>query len=210
MHEEIIQSSGSGKKQKATKKKSQTSSLTRKSKTQQSESSSNAKVISESSESEAPPPENCNSSSAPPTDHNSGTKKGNKKRAAERVLACIRKRQKEAAESGSNSIFSGSRLSRGDAKDTNGDKDSLPRTSKKKKMNQKGTAHSESSDVYKESFGDGESSKKEEVVGENVCKQAENKDASWKPIEQGLFVKGLDIFGRNWQVFFLSFSLLLC
>ncbi|XP_078157880.1 SET domain-containing protein isoform X2 [Carex rostrata] len=197
VHEEIIQSPGSGKKQKATKKKSQTSSLTRKSKTQQSESSSNAKVISESSESEVPPPENSNGSSAPPTDHNSGAKKGNKKRAAERVLACIRKRQKEAAESGSNSIYSGSRLSRGDAKDTNGDKDSLSRTSKKKKMNQKGTTYSESSDVYKESFGDGEISKKEEVVGENVCKQAENKDVSWKPIEQGLFIKGLDIFGRN-------------
>lgn len=208
MHEEVIQSPSSGKKQKATKKKTQASSLARKSKAQQSDSSSNAKVISESSESEVPPSQNSNTSTTPPTDQNYGTKKGNKKRAAERVLACIRKRQKEAAESGSNSIFSGSRLSRGDAKDANGDKDCLSRTSKKKKLTgQKASVFSESSDLYKESFGDGgESSKKEEFVGENVCKQAESKDASWKPIEQGLFVKGLEIFGRNWQVSFL-FSL---
>jgi [histone H3]-lysine27 N-trimethyltransferase EZH2 len=211
MHEEVIQSPSSGKKPKAAKKKTQASSLARKSKAQQSESSS-TKVISESSESEVPPSQNSNASSTPSNDQNNGTKKGNKKRAAERVLACIRKRQKEAAESGSNSIFSGSRLSRGDAKDVNGDKDCLSRVSKKKKlMSQKGTAYSESSDLYKESFGDGgESAKKEEFIGENVCKQVESKDAFWKPIEQSLFLKGLEIFGRNWQVPFLSFPLLLC
>jgi [histone H3]-lysine27 N-trimethyltransferase EZH2 len=212
MHEEVIQSPSSGKKQKAAKKKTQAFSLARKSKVQQSESSSNAKVMSESSESEVPRSQNSNASSTPSNDQNNGPKKGNKKRAAERVLACIRKRQKEAAESGSNSIFSGSRLSRGDAKDANGDKDCLLRTSKKKKLtSQKGTAYSESSDLYKESFGDGgESAKMEEFVGENVCKQMESKDASWKPIEQGLFIKGLEIFGRNWQVLFLSFPHLLC
>ncbi|KAJ3699017.1 hypothetical protein LUZ61_002722 [Rhynchospora tenuis] len=197
MHEEIIQLHSTGKKQKTKKKKTQASSLARKSKTQQNMKSSNAKVISESSESEVPYSQN-SISSTPPTDQSSGSKKGNKKRAAERVLACIRKRQKEAAESGSTSIFSGSRLSKGDTKDTSDDKDCLSRTSKKKRLSQKGTTCSESSDVYKESFGDGgESSKKEEFVGENVCKQVENTDVSWKPIEQGLFVKGLEIFGRN-------------
>ena len=41
-----------------------------------------------------------------------------------------------------------------------------------------------------------DTSRKEEFVDENICKQADN-FRSWKPIEQGLLVKGLEIFGRN-------------
>ncbi|RWW71341.1 hypothetical protein BHE74_00020912 [Ensete ventricosum] len=42
-----------------------------------------------------------------------------------------------------------------------------------------------------------ESERKEEFVDENICKLVKMDSKPWKIIEQGLFLKGLEIFGRN-------------
>ncbi|KAJ3695471.1 hypothetical protein LUZ60_000848 [Juncus effusus] len=173
-HENLGQSSNSGKKKKTLKKKI----VARNSKqTELSESSSSAKLISESTTSSSNKPSDENSETIKQI--NNSNKNNNNKRAAERVLASIRKRQKESSELENNN--------------SNGEKDCISRVTKRKKSSsQKG---SESFEMCKDSLN--ESSKKDEFFGESLCKQVETSGLSWKPIEQGLFVKGLLIFGRN-------------
>lgn len=38
---------------------------------------------------------------------------------------------------------------------------------------------------------------KEELVGENICKQVTSDRKSWKTLEKALYEKGVDIFGRK-------------
>lgn len=39
--------------------------------------------------------------------------------------------------------------------------------------------------------------RKEELVGENICKQVTSDRKSWKPMEKALYEKGVEIFGRK-------------
>ncbi|KAJ1258178.1 hypothetical protein BS78_10G055000 [Paspalum vaginatum] len=193
----------------------------RKAKSQQSESSSSARVVSESSDSEVHPISNKSPQHSPsPSKAKIGPKGGIRKitnrRIAERIIMSVKKGQREMASSDSNSV-SGSPLAR-DMKlrsDTrNGNKESFvssqhsspsTRSSRKKSTPQIGNnlASSEAQNDSMEeannhhSATDGnDSSRKEEFVDENICKQEDN-FRSWKAIEQGLLVKGLEIFGRN-------------
>ncbi|AQK80559.1 Histone-lysine N-methyltransferase EZ1 [Zea mays] len=193
----------------------------RKTKSQQSESSSTARVISESSDSEVHPISNKSPQHSPsPSKVKIGPKGGIRKitnrRIAERILMSVKKGQREMASSDSNFV-SGYLLAR-DMKlrsDTrNGNKELIvssqqsspsTRSSKKKSTPQIGNssafaeAHNDSTEEAnnRHSATDGyDSSRKEEFVNENLCKQ-EVYLRSWKAIEQGLLVKGLEIFGRN-------------
>ncbi|XP_072979738.1 histone-lysine N-methyltransferase CLF [Typha angustifolia] len=222
---EPTHSSGSAGIQLSPRKKTQSSSVGRKAKSQQSESaSSNARIVSESSESEIHPSQNSLSfqiTSSPVKGKlggKCGLRKRNNKRVAERVLVCIKKRQKKMI-SDSDSIVSGSLWPR-DMKlrsDTrNGNKDSssssqnkVPKTrnSKKKGAPQRDSINSVRAEVQNDSSGEmakelsptdvDNNFPKEEFVDENICKQDEPCSKSWKVIEQGLFLKGLEIFGRN-------------
>ena len=193
----------------------------RKTKSQQSESSSTARVISESSDSEVHPISNKSPQHSPsPSKVKIGPKGGIRKitnrRIAKRILMSVKKGQREMASSDSNSV-SGSSLAR-DMKlrsDTrNGNKELIvssqqsspsTRISKKKSTPQIGN-NSASAEVHNDSTEEAnnrhsatdgyDSSRKEEFVDENICKQ-EGYLRSWKAIEQGLLVKGLEIFGRN-------------
>jgi histone-lysine N-methyltransferase EZH2 len=193
----------------------------RKAKSQQSESSSTARVISESSDSEVHPISNKSPQHSPsPSKVKIGPKGGIRKitnrRIAKRILMSVKKGQREMASSDSNSV-SGSSLAR-DMKlrsDTrNGNKELIvssqqnspsTRSSKRKSTPQIGN-NSVSAEVYNDSTEEAnnrhsatdgyDSSRKEEFVDENICKQ-EGYLRSWNAIEQGLLVKGLEIFGRN-------------
>ncbi|XP_062233524.1 histone-lysine N-methyltransferase EZ1-like isoform X2 [Phragmites australis] len=193
----------------------------RKTKSQQSESSSTARVASESSDSEIHPissksPQHSPSPSKVKIGSKGGIRKVTNRRIAERILMSVKKGQREMPQSDSSSL-SGSLWAR-DMKlrsDTrNGNKDSFvssqsnspsTRSSRKKSTHQIGN-----NSVFAEAQNDSmeetnnqhsatagyDSSRKEEFVDENICKQDDN-CRSWKVIEQGLLVKGLEIFGRN-------------
>ncbi|CAN6214949.1 unnamed protein product [Urochloa humidicola] len=209
--EEPTHSSGNGMNQPSTNRKKNGSSG-RKTKSQQSETSSTAMAVSDSSDSEVHPISNKSPQPSPsPLKAKIGPKGGIRKitnrRIAEKILMSVKKGQREMASSDSNSV-SGSPLAR-DMKlrsDTrNGSKESFissqqnsPSTrSARKKSTQIGNS-SASAEAQNDSMEeDGyDSSRKEEFVDENICKQ-EDSFRSWKPIEQGLLVKGLEIFGRN-------------
>lgn len=190
----------------------------------QSESaSSNARVVSESSESEVHPLQdgvsahNSSSPSKSKLGGKSGTRKRNNKRVAERVLICIRKRQKKIVPSESESIVIGSLGPRDMKLRSNTHNDSTDASSSSrskiikpttmKKSRKKGSlqknfnsvdVHNESPDeMSKEtSATDGDECSRKEFVDENICKP-ENGSQSWKVIEKNLFAKGLEIFGRN-------------
>ncbi|TVU12396.1 hypothetical protein EJB05_46039 [Eragrostis curvula] len=191
----------------------------KKTKSQQSDGSSTARVASESSDSEVHPisnksPQHSPSPSKVKIGPKGGIRKSANRRIAEKILMSVKKGQREVAQSDSNSV-SGSLLSR-DMKlrsDTrNGNKDSFAssqynspstRSSKKKSTpqigNNSGEAQNDSMEEMnnEHSATDGyDSSRKEEFVDESICKQEDNRK-SWKVIEQGLLVKGLEIFGRN-------------
>ncbi|XP_073098811.1 histone-lysine N-methyltransferase CLF isoform X3 [Elaeis guineensis] len=186
------QSSGSARASLYTKKKSHCSSVGRRAKYHQGEStSSNARVVSESSESEVHPRQDIMSvkvfsSSKIKQDGKYGIRKKDNKRIAEQVLLCMRKRQKKM-----NKIV----------------KSPIIRNSRKKGLSQQDTinlayveAQNDSTgEIVKESLAAGcdESSRKEEFVDESTCKYENTRGKSWKVIEQSLFVKGLEIFGRN-------------
>ncbi|XP_021275328.1 histone-lysine N-methyltransferase CLF [Herrania umbratica] len=197
----------------------------RKVKSCQSESaSSNAKNLSESSDSEIGPRHE-DSSPIPqlsPSKNKiagkSGIRKRNSKRVAERVLVCMRKRQKKMAASDSDSVVSGGVLPadiklRSNARKENEDTTSSsqrnvksPNTGRSRRKEwplQEGlqgevpeVPSSETiNDLPRTSSNDG--LRKEEFVDENICKQEASDDKSWKAIEKGLFEKGVEIFGRN-------------
>jgi [histone H3]-lysine27 N-trimethyltransferase EZH2 len=191
----------------------------KKHRSQQSESSSTVRLSSESSDSEVRPvsnksPQHSPSPSKVKIGPKGGIRKSANRRIAEKILMSVKKGQREMAQSDSNSV-SGSLLSR-DMKlrsDTRtGNKDSFAssqynspstRSSKNKTTPQIGNNSAEAlNDSVEEmnnehSATDGyDSSRKEDFVDESTCKQDDN-HMSWKAIEQGLLVKGLEIFGRN-------------
>ncbi|KAJ6774401.1 HISTONE-LYSINE N-METHYLTRANSFERASE E(Z) [Salix purpurea] len=209
----------------SSRKKSSASSR-RKVKSCQSESASlNAKNISESSDSEIGPHQDTSptcqiSPSKTVLVGKGGTCKRNSKRVAERVLSCMRKRQKKMVGSDSDSVAGGGHLSndlkrrstshRGkeDASSSheNVKSPAIARSRRKELMNQ------DRHNFVQGEFYDGLSSemvtnppltssddtlRKEEFIDEHTCKKELSDDRSWKAIEKGLFEKGVEIFGGN-------------
>ncbi|KAA8531679.1 hypothetical protein F0562_006604 [Nyssa sinensis] len=206
------------------RRKSSGSSIRRRVKSCQSESaSSNARNISESSDSEIRPVQDItstpDSSSSPKTKvvGKSGIHKRNSKRVAERVLACMQKRQKKMV--ASDSVPSGSLGSRDMKLRSNSRKENEDASSSSQKVKSPSAVRSRRrefpiSDSRKSvqcEVPDGppndisdqpvtssdDTSRKEEFVDENICKQEPSNDKSWKAIEKALFEKGVEIFGRN-------------
>ncbi|OVA15641.1 SET domain [Macleaya cordata] len=223
--EKQIPSSGSGG-QKSRRKKAVALSVGKRTKSNRSESaSSNARNISESSESEIRPLQEKTStqhSSSPPKAKlasKCGLRKRNSKRVAERVLVCMRKKQKKMMASDSDSVVSGcpwprdmklrsnSRKDNEDASSSSQQKVKSPTSNKSRRKESPFQENSElllvevhnepSNEMIKDSIviGNDDTLRKEEFVDENIYKY--EGDKSWKAIEKGLFTKGLEIFGRN-------------
>lgn len=226
--EEPTQSSGSARASLSPKKKSHGFSIGRRAKSHQSESaSSNARVVWESSESEVRPRQDIISVQLPSTSKikqggKSGIRKKDNKRIAERVLVCMRKKQKKMAPPDSDLIVSGclwphdmklrSNTRIGNKVSTSSSKKKIVkppiiRSSRKKGLPQQDSISSAYFDAQNDSTGEivkeslaidiDESSRKEEFFDENICTYESTRGKSWKVIEQSLFVKGLEIFGRN-------------
>ncbi|EXC24715.1 hypothetical protein L484_005764 [Morus notabilis] len=196
-------------------------------KSYQSESaSSNAKNISESSDSENGPRQDatCVLPSSPSKCRvagKSGMRKRNSKRVAERVLACMQKRQKKMMAPDSDYIVNGGlchidmKLRFNSCKENEDTSSSSHKNVKSPITGRSRRKDSPMKDRRKEIQGevpDGssnemitdppapscdENSRKEEYVDENIYKQDSSDDKSWKTIEKGLFEKGIEIFGRN-------------
>ncbi|WOK96870.1 histone-lysine N-methyltransferase EZ1 isoform X1 [Canna indica] len=227
-HEEPTHSAASAGAQLSPRKKIK-GSVGRRAKSHQSESaSSNAKVVSESSESDmrnnqdSTSPQLSSSPSKNKLRGKCGARKKTNKRVAERVLICIKKKQKKMIQSDADSIVSGSLVAR-DMKlrsDTRNDnknssssmtnkimKSPTIRNNRKKTVQQLDNMnpkfdeaeHDDICETSKEpSATDGdESERKEEFVDENICKHDKADSKPWKVIEQSLFLKGVEIFGRN-------------
>ncbi|XP_012491835.1 histone-lysine N-methyltransferase CLF isoform X2 [Gossypium raimondii] len=203
-------------------KKSSGSSARRKVKSCHSENaSSNAKNLSESSDSEIGPrhedasPIPQLSPSKNKIAGKSGILKRNSKRVAERVLICMRKRQKKMAASASGSAVSGGvspidiKL-QSDVQKENEDVTSSsqnvkpPNTGRSRRKEWSLGVQGEFSEVPSSEMINGLAQatsngglRKEEFLDENLCEQAPNDDKSWKAIEKGLFEKGVEIFGNN-------------
>ncbi|XP_042415466.1 histone-lysine N-methyltransferase EZ1-like [Zingiber officinale] len=196
----------------------------RRAKSHPSESaSSNAKVVSDSSESDMRNNQDnvsvqlCSSPLRNKQHGKSGAKKKTK-RVAERGLICIKKKQKKMMQSDADSLVSGCLVAR-DMKlrsDTRNDSKSSSssmtnRPSMRNKRNfvaqEEGNMNpkfdeAQKNDIFQTSKdpsvteGD-ESERKEEFVDENIYKLEKGDCKPWKIIEQGLFLKGLEIFGKN-------------
>lgn len=222
--EELTHSSGSTAPQNTPRKKMHGSSVGRRSKSNQSESSSNARFVSESSESEVRPRRDGISthiSSSPlkvKLNGKCGIRKRNNKRAAERVLICIRKRQKQMLPSGSAPVANGSiwlhdmklrsntRKGNKDIKFSSHNRklsSSIVRKCRKKVSPSLDNVDTSfvfpsqcAAEMVKESTATAvdENSRKDDLVDE---KHEFIGVLSWKAIEKGLFAKGLEIFGRN-------------
>lgn len=209
----------------SSRKKSYAQSARRRVKISQSESaSSNAKNVSESSDSEIGPQQDATSPSKSKLAGKVGSCHRNSKRVAERVLSCMRKRQKKTVASDSDSIASGGLLA-GDMK--------LRSTSRKENEDASSSSHKnvrspivgrsrrkeciiqDSNNSVQGEGHDGPASemitdppasssddtlRKEECIDENVCKKELIDNRSWKPFEKSLFEKGMEIFGRNRSV----------
>ncbi|TYG94843.1 hypothetical protein ES288_A11G221300v1 [Gossypium darwinii] len=203
-------------------KKSSGSSARRKVKSCQSENaSSNAKNLSESSDSDIGPRHEDTSpipQLSPSKNKNagkSGILKRNSKRVAERVLICMRKRQKKIAASASGSGVSGGVAPidiklQSDVQNENEDVMSSsqnvkpPNTGRSRRKEWSLGVQGEFSEVPSSEMINGLAQaisngvlRKEEFLDENLCEQAPNDDKSWKAIEKGLFEKGVEIFGNN-------------
>ncbi|XP_057491757.1 histone-lysine N-methyltransferase CLF-like isoform X1 [Actinidia eriantha] len=208
------------------RRKSLGPSVRRKPKSSHSESaSSNARNISESSDSETRAVQDIISapqSSLSPKSKLSrkyGIHKRNSKRVAERVLLCMRKRQKKMVASDSDSVMSGSHGSKDMKLRSNSHKENEDSTSSSQKLKplsvgrprkkkppvldsqkivQQEVPHGPSNEVisYRPVRSD-EILRKEEFMGENVCRQDTSDGKPWKTIEKTLYEKGLEIFGRN-------------
>ncbi|PKA65834.1 Histone-lysine N-methyltransferase EZ1 [Apostasia shenzhenica] len=202
--------------------KSCSSSVGRRIRANHSESSSsNAKRVPESSESEVRPHQgNTSSKHSSPSKLKFGVKSGirkrNNKRVAERVLVCIRKRQKQMLPSDCDSLVRGSSSNRdvthkGDICNTNkgGTSSSNGKLAKKvnKKLKKKGslkrtaldsTSPEAQNDTHagKVKTIDGDEISRKETVGENTCRN-DICYKSWRTTEKALLLKGIEIFGRN-------------
>lgn len=209
------------------RKKSAGPSVRKRVKSSQSESaSSNAKNMSESSDSENGPRQDatCVHPSSPSkikVAGKSGIPKRNSKRVAERVLACMQKRQKKMMAADSDSIVNGGlchsdmKLRSNSCKENEDTSSSSHKNVKSLMTGRSRRKDSPMKDTHKEvqsEIPDGssneiitdppatsfdENSRKEEYVDENIYKQESSDDKSWKTIEKGLFEKGIEIFGRN-------------
>ncbi|KAK8954789.1 Histone-lysine N-methyltransferase EZ1 [Platanthera zijinensis] len=214
-----------GKMHSSPRKKSRGSSNGRKVRPNHSGSaSSSARVSAESSESEVRPyPENLIINHSLPSNNNLGAKGGNRKRnnkrVAERVLVCIKKRQKQMVPSDSDSVVNGSivqqdmKLRSKNCYRKKGAASSFHAKvankaigkSKKKKLvvhedfnSTCGVVEKETQDgIIKETpVTNSEDILRKEFVGENICK-SDSCYMSWKTIEKSLVSKGVEIFGRN-------------
>uniref|UniRef100_A0ACD5WGC6 Uncharacterized protein n=1 Tax=Avena sativa TaxID=4498 RepID=A0ACD5WGC6_AVESA len=193
-------------------------SVGRKAKSEQSENSSTQMIASESSDSEVHPISNKSLQHSPrqskvKINPRGGIKKSATRRIAERILMSVKKGQREVAPSDSNSgecLWPRDMKLRSDTR--NGQKDSVAsslqnspntRSSRKKdvpQMEKNSSLAEDRNDLTEEannehSATDGHDSSRIEDDG-NINRQ-ENNGRSWKVIEQGLLVKGLEIFGRN-------------
>uniref|UniRef100_A0ACD6A3S9 Uncharacterized protein n=1 Tax=Avena sativa TaxID=4498 RepID=A0ACD6A3S9_AVESA len=194
----------------------------RKAKFQQSEGSSIQRVASESSDSEVHPRSNkslqhssCQSKFK--ISARGGIKKNTYRRIAERILMSVKKGQREVAPSDSNSggcpwprdmkLRSGTRSGHKDSVASSQQNSPNTRSSRKKdapqiEKNKKNSALAEDRNDSTEETNnehlatDVHDSSRMEDVDENIRRQEDN-CRSWKVIEQGLLVKGLEIFGRN-------------
>ncbi|KAF9678516.1 hypothetical protein SADUNF_Sadunf07G0043000 [Salix dunnii] len=208
------------------RKKSSAPSANRRVKSCQSESaSSNAKNISESSDSDNGP---CQDAS--PTSQLSPSKikfvgkgrtcKRKSKRVAERVLSCMRKRQKKMVASDTDSVVSGGLLSSDMKLRSTSHKGKEDASSSHKNLKSPTSARSrrkeltiqDGHNLVQGEFQDGLSSeivmdppvpsndntfRKEEFMDKNTCKKELSDNRSWKAIEKSLFEKGVEIFGGN-------------
>ncbi|XP_052195897.1 histone-lysine N-methyltransferase CLF isoform X2 [Diospyros lotus] len=145
-----------------------------------------------------------------------GIYKRNSKRVAERVLVCMRKRQKKMVSSDTDAVAS-RRLGSRDAKIRSSPhkrsdhscslQKSLsigrPRRKEspilcKKNIMQKKVPDETSDKVISDwPVCGNDSLRKEEFTGENVCKLESSDGKPWSIIEKALYGKGLEIFGRN-------------
>lgn len=216
-------SSVNGSKQKTPKKKFSGSSSRIQLKSCQSESaSSNAQNASESSDSDLGPVDGTSAqlllSSKTKVAGRSGIHKRNSKRVAERVLFNMRKRQKKIAASDSDAIASGSLLAKLRSNSKKENEDASSSSQKKVKSATRGRPRKkaiqveDSRNLTQDEVPDGpinevindnlatsanSSLRKEEFIDENTCRRESSEDKSWKPLEKGLYEKGLEIFGRN-------------
>lgn len=221
----------------SSEKKSTGPSARKRAKSCQSESaSSNAKNISESSDSEIGPRHPSIHLASPSKTKGagkSGIGKRNSKRVAERVLACMQKRQKKMMPPDSDSIVNGGlcpsdmKLRSNSSKENEDTSSSSHKNAKSTTTGRSRRKDSPRKDSHKEIQGevpDGSSNemitdpsatscddnlRKEEFVDENIYKQESSDEKSWKTIEKGLFEKGVEIFGRNRSVddIYVLFSL---
>ncbi|GKU94770.1 hypothetical protein SLEP1_g8215 [Rubroshorea leprosula] len=191
----------------------------RKVKSYQSESaSSSAKIISESSDSEIGPQQEDLSTAQQlsPSEAKlvgkSAIRKRNSKQVAQRVLACMRKKQKKMM--ASDSVVSEG-VSQSDTKlRPNTQKENEDATSSSQKSvkspttgrsRRKDWSPGEGPDVFPKekkvalpvASSNSAAPQKAEFVYENTHKQEISDDKSWKAIEKSLLEKGMEIFGRN-------------
>lgn len=194
---------------------------------QSESASSNAKNISESSDSENGSRQDTTSThySSPSKTKlagKCGISKRNSKRVAERVLVSMQKKQKKMVASDDCDSFVSGGLGRGDMKPkSNSGKDNEDTSSSSHKNVKSPTGgrsrRKESSIQDSQKFPQGEvpngssnemitdppatssddNLRKEEFVDENVYKQEQSDNKSWKAFEKGIFEKGVEIFGRN-------------
>ncbi len=197
---------------------------------QSESASSNAKNISESSDSENGSRQDTTSThySSPSKTKlagKCGISKRNSKRVAERVLVSMQKKQKKMVASDDCDSFVSGGLGRGDMKPkSNSGKDNEDTSSSSHKNVKSPTGgrsrRKESSIQDSQKFPQGEvpngssnemitdppatssddNLRKEEFVDENVYKQEQSDNKSWKAFEKGIFEKGVEIFGRNRSV----------
>lgn len=206
------------------RKKSSGPSARKRVKSCQSESaSSNAKNISESSDSENGPTQDDSHIHQPTPPKTKlagkcGIRKRNSKRVAERVLACMQKKQKKMVASDSDSIAnsgvpSDTKLRSSTCKENEDSSSSSHKNvkspisgrSRRKELKIKdGHIHVEVPDGSSNEMitdppatSSDDNIRKDEFVDENLSKQESGDDKSWKTIEKGLFEKGVEIFGRN-------------
>ncbi|CAL1408634.1 unnamed protein product [Linum trigynum] len=200
-----------------TARKKHTPCARKKARPSQSESaSSNIKNMSDSSDSEIGPQHTTSTSHLPPSKTKlcgkGGVSQRNSKRVAERVLSCIKKRQKLIG-SESDSVASGGLLG-GDAKlsssphrenedaNSSSQKNSKSRSRKTELsvQNVQGVARDGISSAMVANPPGSSSDvtlRKDDYADGNSRKMELNDNLSWKAFEKSLFEKGMEIFGKN-------------
>lgn len=204
------------------RKKSSAQSGRSRTKPSQSEgASSNAKNVSESSDSDIGPRQNADSPSKVKL---AGKFQRNSKRVAERVLSCMRKRQKKAAVSDSDSVASGGHLAkdmklRSTSRKENEDASSSSQKNVKSppsgRSRRKESTTQDINNLLQEVVSNGPPNevstdppaigsagmlKKEELIDEKIYKKELRDNKSWRTFEKSLYEKGVEIFGRNRSV----------